>query len=137
MNKFHANLNRFSRNITAFFDERLSGYDLAVSYIEVILFINHEAECSQKQLATEMGLAPSTITRFIDKLVKKGFVERNRKGKEVYVKLTSAGYKIAGKMKRDYEQAVKELQQLLGDKYIETTGKLTEFGIELTEKPDQ
>ena len=134
MGTFHGKLNRFSRNITAFFDERLSHYGMAVSYIETLLIITHEAECSQKQLSSDMGLAPSTITRFIEKLVNKGYVVKKRQGKEVYVTLTSAGIDITGKMKKDYKQAEKELQQLLGTKYLETTGKLAEFGIELTEK---
>lgn len=137
MEKFHAHINRFSRNITAFFDEKLKGYGLAVSYIEMMLIINHHAECSQKMLSDEMGLAPSTITRFIEKLVKKGFVEKYRSGKEMYVKLTPNGYDTAAHLKKAYRNAETELQALLGEKYFETTGKLIEFGIEVTEEAEK
>lgn len=137
MENFHAHINRFSRNITAFFDERLKHYGLAVSYIEMMLIINHHAECSQKMLSDEMGLAPSTITRFIEKLVKKGFVEKYRSGKEMYVKLTPNGYDTAAEMKKAYRNAEAELQALLGEKYLDTTGKLIAFGIGVTEEAEK
>ncbi|MEX0649062.1 MAG: MarR family transcriptional regulator [Balneolaceae bacterium] len=131
MGTFHHSINTFSRIISAFFDERFKESSLATSYVELLLLIQKNEKLSQKEISAAMDLAPSTITRFLAKLEKKGLVEKTREAREVVVKLTGEGKTLSLKLQKKYTRAEKELNGILGEKYIETTGKLLDHGAEL------
>ena len=78
--EFHLLLNRFSREMTAYFDARLKSLGFAVSYIELLITLDEQGKCSQKTLSEQLFLAPSTITRFLQKLEKEGLLTRERNG---------------------------------------------------------
>ena len=128
MNTFHSTVNSFSRNLTTFFDEQLAEYGLATSYVELMILMKENETITQKEVSEELSLAPSTITRFVEKLQKKGFVEKTRNGREVSINLTAKGHQTADEMHESYLAAVETLRQLVGDKYLETTEKLLNYG---------
>ncbi|TVR15127.1 MAG: MarR family transcriptional regulator [Balneolaceae bacterium] len=127
----HAITNSFSREISRHFDSYFEEYNLATSYIELILLVWKEGEISQKELAKRMNLAPSTITRFVQKLVKSGFVEKNKDGRIVSIKLTNNAKATAQKMHSSYKKAVQDLKEKLGEKFVSTTEQLLEHGTSL------
>ena len=124
----YTSANAFSREISRHYDNVFRSLNLTTSYVELLLYIHKKKDCTQKELADEMMLAPSTITRFISKLEKRKFVEKNRSGKTVTVKLTDEGEDKIAEIKRLYRKADKELSILLGERFLETTSKLLEFG---------
>lgn len=128
MNTFHSETNTFSRNLTAFFDEKLHSFGLATSYVELLLLLKKNGGFSQKSLAKNLSLAPSTITRFIDKLEKQEYVKKERQGREVYVELTEKGLQVSSDMESAYQSAVEELKEMFGEKFVVTVGKLLEYG---------
>jgi len=136
MDSFHSKTNIFSRNLTAFFNARLGQFGLATSYVELMILLNQKEEFSQNELAERLSLAPSTITRFIDKLEKQGLVGKNRKGRQAYVALTQDGRKISKEMESVYQSAVEELQEMVGEKFVVTVGKLLDFGNSVLKKDD-
>lgn len=126
----HKTTNIFSRELSAYFDERFSEFGLATSYIELMLLVRgFDGEATQKVLAEKMNLAPSTITRFMSKLIKIGLVKKTRKGREVAITLSSKGKKEAEKMEQVYKKAESDLRQKLGGQFVETTEKLLEHGL--------
>lgn len=131
METFHHSINTLSRSITAFFDKHFEESGLATSYVELLVLIRENDSLSQKDIALAMDLAPSTITRFISKLEEMNLVEKHRDAREVVVKLTEKGDNLAKNLQKKYKQAEKELRQILGDKYLETTGKLLDHGVGL------
>lgn len=131
METFHHSVSTLSRSISAFFDEHFEESGLATSYVELLLLIKENDSLSQKEMSTAMDLAPSTITRFLAKLKEKGLVEKHRETREVVVALTDEGKDLASKLQKKYKNAEKELNQILGKKYLETTGKLLEHGVGL------
>lgn len=133
MNKFHPAVNQFSRELSSYFDESLKEFGLATSYIELMIFVRSEGECSQKTIGDKMGLAPSTITRFISKLAKKGLVKKTRFGQEAVVKLTPKGEKVSSEMEKTYREAVDSITGILGEKYLQTITGLLEHGIQQLE----
>lgn len=69
---------------------------------------------TMKQLSTMMGLATSTMTRNIDKMVKKGYLERVRgelDRREVLIRVTSKG--------RDLSKKIKEAERYFSTKLVE------------------
>lgn len=130
MNDFHITINHFSRQVSSFFDDQLAEFGLATSYVELLLIIRTNGSCAQKEVSESLGLAPSTITRFVDKLVARGFIEKEKDGRESILKLTQKGIDTSRKMEVAYRDTEAKLREKLGDKYFETTGKLINFGIE-------
>lgn len=89
---------------------------------------------TQKEIADHLSLAPSTITRFVDKLKKEGYLTKKRDGRNVTIQLTETGVQTSSEMEAEYRSAVGEIRELMGDKYIETVGKLLDYGSEELEK---
>jgi len=85
------------RNATVAIDERLEReHDLTLSSYEVLLILSRQQGEAMRmgQLAEQLLLSRSGLTRLVDRLVKRGLVERHtcsndRRG--TYAKLTAAG----------------------------------------------
>ncbi len=135
MNSIHNTLNTFSREISTFFDDHFKEFGLATSYIELILMVKRSDKgCTQKEIAQEMKLDPSTITRFINKLRKKELVEKSRSGRQSKITLTTNGEQLAVKVEKVYKKAEGELEGILGKQFLDTTGKLLKHGISELDK---
>lgn len=127
----HATINSFSREISSFFDNHFKDEDLATSYIELLIILLDNDALPQQEIADVMNLAPSTITRFVKKLEKRGLVMKKKIEGKVKVILSDEGVKAAKRLRKSYQAAVKALAGVLGDKYVETTEQLLEHGITL------
>lgn len=128
MDTFHNSVNSYSRTLTSFFDERLSMFNLATSYIELMILMREHESVSQKEIADLLSLAPSTITRFVAKLRKAGYITKKRSGRNMTIELTEEGRQISSEMEREYQEAVRVIRELVGEKYLDTVGKLLEYG---------
>ncbi|WP_042479381.1 MarR family winged helix-turn-helix transcriptional regulator [Bacillus ndiopicus] len=82
---------RFARQMEKLAEEAFSSMDIPPSYAYLIITINDYPGISQKELCQKLSIAPSTSTRFIEKLVKNKFVERKRDGKYILFYLTEEG----------------------------------------------
>lgn len=132
----HSAANLFSREITRHFDSYFEEYDLATSYVELLLILYDQDELSQNDLAEEMQLAPSTITRFINKLVKRGLVEKNKVGRTAVITLSPKGEELTPVLKQSFKNAVNDLERILGDKYVHTTKELLLHGSNLLKEKE-
>jgi DNA-binding MarR family transcriptional regulator len=128
MNTFHSSVNSFSRTLSAFFDDRLSRFNLATSYIELMILMRKNGGVSQKDIASQLSLAPSTVTRFVEKLKNQGYLTKQRDGRNMTIELTDDGRRVSADMEREYESVVQDIRDLMGEKYLETVGKLLDFG---------
>lgn len=127
----HSAANAFSREITRHFDSYFENYDLATSYVELLLILQEDDELSQNDLAEKMKLAPSTITRFVNKLEKKGFVQKKKVGRTAIITLSKKGKSVLPDLKNSFDNAVRDLEEVLGRKYVHTTKELLLHGTTL------
>ncbi|WP_235822722.1 MarR family winged helix-turn-helix transcriptional regulator [Cytobacillus massiliigabonensis] len=79
-------------------EEAFSSMDISPSYAYLIITINDYPGISQKELCKKLTIAPSTSTRFIDKLVKNKFVERKPDGKHILIHLTKEGKSLCNEI---------------------------------------
>ena len=124
----HSAVNHFSREISRFFDSYFEEHQLATSYIQVLRLIDEYQSMTQKEISEKMNLAPSTITRFIGKLEKMGFVKKTRSGKEMSVHIRESKTTTVNHLVSLLKEAESDLEELLGSKYIETTSALLDYG---------
>lgn len=133
----HAEANRFSRELSRYFDSFFEEYNLAAPYAEVMILLSEREETGQSELADALHLAPSTITRFLSKLEKRGWVKKRASGRSVMASLTKEGKRKAAELNERYELALKGLEDLLGERYVETVKPLLHHGSELMSASDE
>ncbi|MFC5404425.1 MarR family winged helix-turn-helix transcriptional regulator [Cohnella soli] len=107
--------NRLTRDITRLAEEQFATTGLSPSYGYLILLVNGTPGITQKELAEKLGLAPSTLTRFVDKLEGKRLVERKVQGKTVLVYPTDKSLAM--------EEPIRQASRRLHDGYEELLGK--------------
>lgn len=114
--------NRFARNMTKMAESTFNIDELAPSYLYMIMTVKFHPGITQKELCHKLSIAPSTSTRFIDKLEKQKLVVRKSSGKETFISLTEDGEKV-------YAQFRISLKELFDD-YSAVLGR--EFSIDLS-----
>ena len=90
-----------------FFHKRPTSFDrLSISQAKVLMILSHKESFKMKDITEELGIANSSATEVIDKLIKEELVERFRKPDDrrvVRVKLTEKG--------RNFIDEIKELKR--------------------------
>ncbi|MFT8871918.1 MAG: MarR family transcriptional regulator [Sporolactobacillus sp.] len=85
---------RFARTITKLAERTFDSDDLAPTYLYLLTIIHFHPGSTQKELCHKLSIAPSTSTRFINKLEKQKLVTRAQRGKETSITLTEAGEEV-------------------------------------------
>lgn len=114
--------NRLSRAITKMAEDEFAPTGLTPMYGYLIRLAIMMPGITQKDLSEKLAVAPSTLTRFIDKLVIKGLVERKVQGKTVLVYATDKG--------RQMEDSLQQASKRLRERYAEVLGE--EAAVSLT-----
>lgn len=73
--------NSLARVITRLAEEEFRRTGLSPSHAFVMMLVNDHPGIGQKELCAQLHLAPSTVTRFIDALVQRGYLTRHADGK--------------------------------------------------------
>lgn len=116
--------NALSRVITKMADEEFYPTGMAPSYAFLLLTIDKKEKVHPKEISEQMMLTPSTITRLIEKMEYRGFVERNIVGKNTEVTLT--------KKAKDLIPTIMKCWTNLYSRYSDILGE--EDGITITEQ---
>jgi DNA-binding MarR family transcriptional regulator len=118
--------NALSRTITRLAEEAFRPTGLSPSHAFLMMLVNEKPGIGQKELCEALQLAPSTVTRFIDTLVYKGFLERQSEGKISRVFPTEQGAALDG--------AIHKAWKALHQRYADVLGR--EAGDRLTAEID-
>lgn len=107
--------NRLSRSITKIAEDEFASTGLSPMYGYLILLINGKPGSSQKDLAEQLYITPSTLTRFIDKLEAKQLAERKVSGKTVLVYPTDKSKELEGTIRQASRKLHDSYTVLIGD----------------------
>ena len=99
--------NSLARVITRMADDEFRPTGLSPSHAFLMMLVNDNPGIGQKELCEQLHLAPSTVTRFVDALVYKGFLTRQTYGKACKVYATDEG----SNLRQPIENAWKSLHQ--------------------------
>ena len=83
--------NSLARVITRMAEEEFRKTGLSPSHAFLVMLVNEHPGIAQKNLADNLQLAPSTVTRFVDSLVYKGYLTRQADGKASKIYPTAEG----------------------------------------------
>ena len=70
------NTNALARQINKIWDDAFKPFGLSPAHAYVLRVVLDQPGISMKHISEELELAPSTVTRFVDSLINKGFLER-------------------------------------------------------------
>lgn len=115
--------NSLARHISNMAEESFRTTGLSPSYAHLMLILIGEPGLSQNELSHRINVKPSTMTRFIDKLIVNQYVERVQEGRSVYIYPTQKG--------KDLKVIIDKAFLDLYHNYCELLGE--EFAIKLTD----
>ncbi len=81
----------FSRQISSIAETAFMDLGLTPSDAYLIMVVNEKPNVQPTEISEKILLAPSTITRMIEKLEKRSIVTRTQEGKYTYVAVTTKG----------------------------------------------
>lgn len=81
----------FSREISSIAENAFMDLGLTPSDAYLIMVVNEKPNVQPTEISERILLAPSTITRMIEKLEKRSIVTRTQEGKYTYVAVTTKG----------------------------------------------
>lgn len=126
---------KLARELGKLAEEAFQATGLSPSHALLLYIVNQKGEIPQKEIGELLHLTPSTITRLLDKLERKGYVEKQSMGKNVYLKSTSEGLAQQQQIVNSWNCLHNSYQSILtpeeSTSYLELSSKLLE---KLTDK---
>lgn len=103
-----------SRNLTRLAEEAFSNSGLAPSHAFALLSILRTPGISPGDVAKELHMSPSTITRFLDKIEQKGLIQRNLSGKTYALVPTEKGHALKTVLEQSWQKLFQDYNQIIG-----------------------
>jgi DNA-binding MarR family transcriptional regulator len=103
--------------MTKLADEAFGVLGVSPSYAFLMMYVNDHPGVIQKDLSNQLDLAPSTVTRFVDALVQKGYLERRTEGRIAQIYPTSQGQALQPKLEAAWHDLFVRYSQVLGEEY--------------------
>ncbi|MCG8564297.1 MAG: MarR family transcriptional regulator, partial [Desulfobacterales bacterium] len=116
------NASAFSRQLLKLAENAFRPLKLSPAHASLLLQVYEMPGISPKDLSQKLHLTPSTITRFIDALVKRKLLRRKSKGKTIEIHPTDRSLKLRGDVAMAYKELVISYTEVLG---METARELS------------
>ncbi len=108
------NVNRLARVMNKMAEEEFALIGLSPSYAYLLMVVEQNPGITQKDLSETLHIAPSTSTRFIDKLVSKGLVQRKSEGKLALIYPTDKGLQLHKEINRCWQRLNERFADIVG-----------------------
>lgn len=108
------NVNAFSRQLLKLAEMSFSPLKLSPAHASLLLLVYDRPGIGPKELSRQLQLTPSTITRFVDALVKKRLVRRKTKGKTALIFPTDKGLAMKPAVAGAYKEFYLNYAKILG-----------------------
>ncbi|MFC0188801.1 MarR family winged helix-turn-helix transcriptional regulator [Fictibacillus aquaticus] len=114
-NCLYFTVNKLSRAITRMAEDSFKKTGLSPTHAFLLMLVNQKPGISQSELAEQLHMMPSTITRFIDKLVIKSLIERKAEGKRSLIFPTDAGENMQQEIQSAWKDLYRNYSAVLGE----------------------
>lgn len=95
-------------------EEAFQSINLSPNYAFILLAILEKPGISQKELCSLIHIQPSTMTRFIDKLQKRGLISLRQRGRTSQLFLTKKGEKQKDALEKAWAQLHESYVRVIG-----------------------
>ncbi len=119
--KFHGcvyfTLSKLFRIANKFSEDAFSNLGICSTHGYLLILLEDSKEgLSVNEISEELTIAPSTVTRFVDKLTELGYVERIKIGKQSIAKITKNGLTFMPKVYEAWNNMGYNFSSLIEDK---------------------
>ncbi len=108
--------NALARIMTKLADEAFASTGLSSSYAFLLMTVNENPGVQPKEISQQMQLTPSTVTRLIEKMEYRGFLERKHIGRATKVYPTQKSIDLNDKIKEAWKKLYYQYSELIGKK---------------------
>ncbi len=126
--------NSLARDITRMGEEEFASIGMTPSYAFLMLMAIDAPGISQKEISAGMNMAPSTVSRFIDALVKRKLLQKDVQGRITYIHPTKKGIQLQAAIQEVWKNLYERYSKILGRKNGE---QLTRLCLEASKKLQQ
>jgi len=102
------------RHINRMAEEEFRRVGVSPSHAYLLLVAQERPGISQKEAAKYLTLAPSTVSRFVDILVRRGFMEKREQGRLVCLFPTESGSILCDDIRRAWTGLYERYSGILG-----------------------
>lgn len=96
-------------------DESFKLTGLSPSHAFLMMLVNDYPGIGPKQLGDYLNLAPSTVTRFVDTLIYKGFLTKKTLGKNTLIEITEPGKELLVPIAAAWKNLYHRYSEILGE----------------------
>lgn len=117
----NAKLRRLHRLLNGVYMQRFAAFDLRGSMLSMLFIIGKKKRVSQRTLAEALVLDESTISRDVFKLLKKGWVAKERSEEDArssLLSLTTAGLELLEEVSPIWAELHHNVEAILGEHHI-------------------
>lgn len=107
--------NALARIMTKLADEEFAVTGLTSSYAFLLMTVNEKPGIQPKEISHHMQLTPSTVTRLIEKMEYRGFLQRKHVGRTTEVYPTKQSEELHPKIKVAWRNLYKRYADLIGE----------------------
>lgn len=115
----------FSREIASIAEIAFADLGLTPSDAYLIMCVNEKPNIQPTEISEKILLAPSTITRMIEKLEKRNIVTRTNEGKYTYVAATAKGKEVYTSIVEKWNEIETIFTTKLGDSTVSSLVQFT------------
>ena len=119
-----------SRKLSNQADDVFATVGLSSSHALLLWLIRNNPNIQPSELANQMQLKPSTITRLVQKLERQGLVDKRSEGRATSISCTDEGEDMAVDIEQKWEQLIQQKREKLGDRYVEVLSEMISNAIE-------
>jgi DNA-binding MarR family transcriptional regulator len=127
------NVNTLARRVNRIWDQAFADLELSPAHAYLLRLVLSQPGISQKDIAGELRLEKSTVTRFIDALEHGGYLKRSKVGREQIISPTRAATKVEKELNRRGDALYRQMLDEVGKTALvglvrdlrETSHKLT------------
>lgn len=124
--------NQLARAITKLADDEFRITGLSPTYAFLMIVVNERPGISQKELGEVLHIAPSTVTRFVEKLLNKEFIYMKQSGRQSLIYPTDKGKEVQPIIEKAWNNLYRRYSEIIGEQLgIELTEQMYQAGLKL------
>jgi DNA-binding MarR family transcriptional regulator len=122
-----------ARIMTRMAEEEFAPLGMAPSYAFVLMTVNSQPGIQPKFLSSHIQLTPSTVTRLVEKMEQKGFLQRKMVGRATEIYPTQKSLDLNDKIKASWKNLYLRYSGLIGEEESkDLTAKINEALTKIT-----
>lgn len=106
--------NALARTISRIGEELFAPVGMTPSYAFLLMLACEQPGISQKELAALLHLTPSTISRFVDTLTRRGLLRKHEEGRSVLIHATQEGEALLPAVRDAWRRLYEQYSSVLG-----------------------